>query len=440
MERRLNWHWASLVYPMLLAVMGWIYFRHEYLYHQILYFWGASRKGVAFSDLNSILTQVWCYGQGFDPYAVHAERPECRGFAYSPFLLELWPILPAPDYRYLLGVLNLLTFSVAIQFLPIMRRRADHVLMGLAFLSAPVIWLLETSNLDLLFIEGALLASFLFCRGPGARATGYGIVLLSAALKFYPLVLMGHLLRERPRVMLLAVALLAVAVVGFVLAFLGGVTTTVHNLPRAAYFQYCWGAVVLPLGIYYLATGVDLLDVDPGGPQGSLTFIPYLCMGVLICWAVWRAFSHARDDAFGRAWENLGDVNRALMVSGCLVIAGCFMAWANLPYRQAFLLLVLPGLLAMKDPATGTAVRLARTTAVLLIALMWWDTGRVWLAEGLKAAGAPEGLDLLLRIGFWLAGQAIWWHAISVIGAILLSFLLSSAAVSGLVPDRLRRK
>lgn len=438
--RRVNGHWASLAYPAILAAMGWIYFNHEHLYHEILYFWGASRKGVAFSDLNSILTQVWCYGQGFDPYTIHAERPECRGFAYSPFLLELWPILPSPDYRYLLGVFNLLTFSAAIQFLPVEPRRADHALMGLAFISAPVIWLLETSNLDLLFIEGALLASFLFCRGPGARAAAYVIVLLSAALKFYPLVLMGHLLRERPRALAVVLALLVLAVIGFVLAFLGGVTTTVSNLPRAAYFQYCWGAVVLPLGIYYLGTGIDLLDVDPAGPEPRLAFIPYLCLGLLIGWAVWRAFSHARDDAFRRAWTSLSDVNRALMVSGCLVIAGCFMAWANLPYRQAFLLLVLPGLLAMKDCATGKPLKLARTTAVLLIALMWWDTGRVWLAEGLGAAGAPEGLALMLRLGFWMAGQAIWWHAISVIGAILLSFVFSSAAMNGILPERLRRK
>ncbi|MGE0668680.1 MAG: hypothetical protein AB7O49_19160 [Sphingomonadales bacterium] len=437
---RMNRHWASLVYPLILALMGWIYFHHEGLYHEILYFWGASRKGVAFSDLNSILTQVWCYGQGFDPYAVHAERPECRGFAYSPFLLELAPVLPSPDYRYLLGVLNLLTFSAAIQFLPIERRRSDHVLMGLAFVSAPVIWLLETSNLDLLFIEGALIASFLLCRGAGARLAGYVIVLVSASLKFYPIVLMGHLARERPRVLLLALALLAAGVAAFVLTFLSGVTTTMNNLPRAAYFQYCWGAVVLPLGVYYLTTGIDLLDVDPAGPEPRLAFVPYLVMGVLIGWSVWRAFSYSRDEAFARAWHAQRDTGKALMVSGCLVVAGCFMAWANLPYRQAFLLLALPGMLAMKDPSTGRPVRLVRVTAVLLIALMWWDTGRVWLAESLKALGAPDGLDIMLRLGFWMVGQAIWWHAISVIGAILLSFLLSSPAMNGMLPARFRRR
>jgi hypothetical protein len=155
-------------------------------------------------------------------------------------------------------------------------------------------------------------------------------------------------------------------------------------------------------------------------------------MAVLIFWALVRAFAYSRMKAVSDAYQALGDLHRSLMVSGCLIIIGCFLAWANLPYRQAFLLLALPGLLAMKDAATGEPLRLTRCTAVLLIALMWWDTIRVALTEGMAAIDTPEPLSLAVRIGFWLMGQLIWWHAIAVLGAVLLTFLKTSRAMSEL--------
>jgi hypothetical protein len=438
---RLNCHWASLMYPVVLAAMAGVYVAHEPLYHRILYFWGASQKGVVFSDLHAILTQVWCYGHGFDPYTVHADRLECQGFAYSPFLLRLSFILPSPDYRYVLGVINLLTFALAIQFLPLEHRRRDYALIGLALVSAPVIWLLETSNLDLMLFEVALLASFLLCRGPWARGVAYALVILSASLKFYPLVLMGHLLRERFRVLLLALLLGAAGVLVFVLLLYSGVSTTMSNLPRGSYFQYCWGALVLPLGAYYLATGVDLLDVNPAGPHPPLPVLAYLAMGAMTLWAILRALAYARSPSIAEAYTGLDGVRRSLMVSGALVIAGCFFAWGNLPYRQVFFLLVLPGLMAMRD-SSGVNPPLARAGAVLIVLLMWTETLRVWLKESLDALGAPEGLEMALRIGFWLVSQMVWWHTVAVLGAVLWLFALSSRSIAdlnGLLPGRWRR-
>lgn len=423
---RINRHWASVVFPVLMGVMGIIYVVHEPVYHQILYLWGGSAKGIPFSDLNAVLLQLSCYASGVNPYYGDAARPECLNFNYSPLLLRFSFLVPGPEHHYVIGIFNVFSFSLLIQFLPLQKQRRDYVCMGVAFMSAPVIWLIETSNVDLLVFEIALIASYLFCRGGWSRIAAYFLVVISGVIKLYPIALIGHIVRERVAISGLLVSLCALGVLLMLVLFHAELATMFQNLPRGSYFKYCWGALLLPLGIYYLATGVDLLEAGQSGP---MAFVPFAAVLLLMLWAFIRAFAYSRDKRLGDAFSGLGEVQKALLFSGCLVIVGCFFAWENLPYRQAFFLLLLPGLLAMKDGLTGRPVPLINRTVVIILALMWWDGVSVVLWELFDLIGVPAQVSLYVQIGLWLVRQVLWWFIVAVLGTMLILFVRSSRSL-----------
>lgn len=423
---RINRHWASLVFPVLMIVMGAIYVVNEPLYHNVLYLWGGSAKGIPFSDLHAVLTQMSCYASGVNPYYGDVARPECVNFNYSPILLRVSSLLPGPEHHYAIGIFNLLTFSLLIQFLPLQKQRRDYACMGVAFMSAPVIWLMETSNVDLLVFEVALIVSYLFCLGGWPRIVAYVLVVISGATKFYPVALIGHIVRERVAISGLLVSLGIAGILLMLALFHAELITMFQNLPRGSYYKYCWGALLLPLGIYNLATGVDLLEAGQSGP---MPFLPFAVMLLLMVWAVIRAFAYSRDKVLGDAYSAVSDFQKSLLFSGCLVIVGCFFAWENLPYRQAFFLLLLPGLLAMKEGATGRPVPLINRTIILILALMWWDGISVVTWELLDLIGVPAQVSLYIQIGLWLVRQVFWWFVVAVLGAVLVLFIRSSRSL-----------
>lgn len=432
---RINRHWASLVFPVLMVVMGVIYVAHEPAYHHILYLWGASAKGIPFSDLHAVLTQLSCYASGVNPYYGDVARPECLNFNYSPLLLRFSFLVPGPEHHYAIGIFNLLTFSLLVQFLPLQKQRRDYACMGVAFMSAPVIWLLETSNVDLLVFEVALIASYLFCRGGWARIAAYLLVVISGVIKLYPIALIGHIVRERVAISGLLISLCIVGVLLVLALFHAELITMFQNLPRGSYFKYCWGALLLPLGTYYLATGIDLLETGQSGP---MALVPFAATLLLAVWAAVRAFAYARHKVLGDAFSGLGDIRKSLLFSGCLVIVGCFFAWENLPYRQAFFLLLLPALLAMKDATMGRPVPLINRTIIVTLALLWWDGASVVLWELWDFVGVPAQVSLIIQIGLWFVRQVLWWFIISVLTAMLILFVRSSRTLRELrrlLPD-----
>src|SRR5207237_4293122 len=106
-----------------------------------------------------------------------------------------------------------LAFIAALSLLPPPKRLLELLLVLAATLSTMVVFALERANADVVLFLLALAAGCLAERGPAARMIGYGLALLSALLKYYPIMVLVVLFRERIAVFA-AVALAATGALG----------------------------------------------------------------------------------------------------------------------------------------------------------------------------------------------------------------------------------
>jgi hypothetical protein len=100
-----------------------------------------------------------------------------------------------------------------------------------------------------------------------------------------------------------------------------------------------------------------------------------------------------------------------LLVIGSAVIAGCFFAGQSTGYRGIFLLLVVPGLLALSRSAVRELRALCLGTAIVIVLLMW--------GECLRSASGGG-------FGFWLLRELGWWWSVSVMLTLVADFLSES--------------
>ena len=111
------------------------------------------------------------------------------------------------------------------------------------------------------------------------------------------------------------------------------------------------------------------------------------------------------------AIAELPDGERVFMVIGSAVIAGCFFAGQSVGYRGIFLLLVMPGLLALSRSALRELRVLCLGSAIVIVLLMWGECLRQALGGG---------------IGFWLLRELGWWWSVSLMLALVADFLRES--------------
>jgi hypothetical protein len=116
------------------------------------------------------------------------------------------------------------------------------------------------------------------------------------------------------------------------------------------------------------------------------------------------------------AIAELPDGERVLMVIGSAVIAGCFFAGQSIGYRGIFLLLVMPGLLALSRSGAPKLRALCLASAIVIVLLMWGECLRQAVDGG---------------FGFWLLRELGWWWSVSVMLALVADFLRESPALRG---------
>jgi len=97
--------------------------------------------------------------------------------------------------------------------------------------------------------------------------------------------------------------------------------------------------------------------------------------------------------------------------------------------------LVIPGLLAISRGSDPNLRKLGIGTSIVVVLLMWGECLRFVLSSGLDywlGTGIIAGEVKLL---FWLARELGWWWAISVMLAILCSFIREAPIVQAMVSD-----
>ena len=104
------------------------------------------------------------------------------------------------------------------------------------------------------------------------------------------------------------------------------------------------------------------------------------------------------------------------MVIGSAVIAGCFFAGQSIGYSGIFLLLVIPGLLALSRSGVRELRALCLGSAIVIVLLMWGECLRHALDGG---------------FGFWLLRELGWWWSVRVILTLVADFLRGSPVLRG---------
>jgi hypothetical protein len=353
-----------------------------------------------------------CTRQGWDVTSHNPCDLQHLPFIYSPLWLAAAPIpLSLRDITAVGWALDLL-FIASLSLLPLPQRLVELLLVLPASLSTMVVFALERANADVILFLLALAAGCLAQRGPAARMIGYGLALLSALLRYYPIMVLIVFFRERIAVFA-AVALAAtVALAVFWAGYHAEIVRGWANIPTGPYNTDLFAAKNLPFLI-----GIMVEDASPSRSAAAVGWVVTAGLygglagaALAICCRLLR-FAELRA-----AIAELPAGERVLMVIGSAVIAGCFFAGQSIGYRGIFQLLVMPGLLALSRFGSRELRGLCVGSAIVIVLLMWGECLRQALDGG---------------FGFWLLRELGWWWSVSVMLALVADFLRDSPAVRG---------
>jgi hypothetical protein len=388
---------------------------HVALYDSIISAWGVIPFDFPFVDIHGVLSSVECWRQGIDVYVTNPCDVLGRVFFYSPLLLWLAPTgFGVADTPYA-GLLVDGLFMASLALLPLPRKAPDFALVILALLSTTTVFAAERANIDLLMFALAASAAALLVRTWRARLVAYALVAAGALIKFYPVALVLLALREDPRRFAAIAGAASVLIMSFVAVYHAELALALANVPEGHYFTDLFGAVNLPRGLAIL---------DPGLAPAWLEL-------VLILAAAAGAVALAFQPVVYGAWRRLPECEALFLATGAVLMTSCFFAGQSIGYRGVFLLLTLPGLLALARSAKGIAGRIFGATAGLVVWLMWSELFRHALATASPGA----------EFAFWLGRELAWWWVMAVLGGTLLCFAratpLGRAVESTVRPIRL---
>ena len=246
--------WFDPFIPVLglavLAAMAWLYASRSDLYYRILAAWMFGAGTHPFSDLAAIPGWQRCWQlHGFDVYT-SAALTSCNSLPiiYSPLWLRLTFLPTDPAWTNWLALPVISAFLLSLGLLPHARLEAGRALVLLATFSPPVAFAVERANVDLLMFLLAVGAAFCLQGTLARRILGYGLMLIGGLLKFYPLVLLALLLRERLRVLLVVGLVAAAIVVATAVVYLDELRR-LGPAPSGSPFHFMWGARNIPAGL-----------------------------------------------------------------------------------------------------------------------------------------------------------------------------------------------
>ena len=352
-----------------------------------------------------------CWSQGIDVYTLNTCDfiPGAR-FNYSPIILRFPHLLSDTGLANVFGLALAACFSVSMAWLPPPPRPAQLAVLLVACLSSCTVFALERANLDVAVFLLIFWGSLAITRDNAARLIGYGAILLAGLLKYYPLAAFLLVLREPPRVLVRLAATVIVALAAFFGAFHQEIGRAFANLPTITVFGDMVGAHQLRLGVSVMLDGMFGQGTS-AVPRALIT-----PASSVVCVAV--AVMYGTGSRQRAALAALPARTGILLMAGAALMCGCFFAGDSVGYRGIFLLLVLPGLLALAEaPALQ---RRFITTIVAVLALMW----SMAIMQAAAQIGTPLGHGIFLLA--WLLEQAGWWWVVSQLLSLLVSFAVDS--------------
>jgi hypothetical protein len=383
------------------------------LYTNLLYGLGIVPFDFPFVDAHAILAAAECHRAGIAIYPTNPCDALLRPLPYSPLWLDLIPRFMTIAHTPGLGIGFVLTFFAGLYLVIRPSSGCELLLMALASTSTCVTFAIERGNADLLIFALAAGTAGMSGLGPNARLAAYALGFAGGTLKFYPFVLLSLAFREPAKRLLTIAATSVLGLVAFGAYYYRGIQDSLGAIPSGAYFGDCFNAQNLPFGI------ADLGGYDDAVAWTILAGLVAACLSLVTLLA--------RRFLSDRSTPDLSMLEARALLTGSLLIVGCFFAGQSVGYRGIFLLLVLPGLLQLGRGAGASSLQgLLRLTTAAVLFLLWEEGIRHSFEWGLRLTGVEDAIPGIPSTVFWVLRELVWWWVVSVLAAMVALFALQS--------------
>jgi len=409
------------------------------VYAAVMSHWGIEPFpfDITFGDMQGLLAAWQCDRLGTDVVVSDPCDILHRPFNYSPLWLVASPLGLGIGATKAAGWLSGLAFLLSLFLLPPPRRARELPFVILATLSTMVAFAVERGNPDLMIFMLALAMGYLALRSSRWRFFAYGVGLVAGLLKYYPLTLLALTVRERVSTFVVVNVVALALVVAFAAGYHADIARGLPTIASGIYYGDMFAAKNLPFGIAETVLGSgDATAADASPPH----LLGLVLEALLLLFCAANSARLIRGSGLRQGLATLTPRESIFLAIGGVLIIGCFFAGQNVGYRGIFLLLVLPGLLAVARNAPDKATQgLLKFASVLIVLLMWGEFFRTNLIFALRGFHLGEGAVLAGWLGFWLLRELAWWWAISVLAAATL-WLLSQSPVGRWASSVLARR
>lgn len=377
-----------------------------------------------FLDAHAVLSAAECQRQGVDVYATNPCDVLGRPHVYSPLWLSIVPSWPGTAALDAVGLILDFAFIASLGFVFRPRRGREVGLYAVAVFSPVVVFAVERANNDVPVFLAVVAAAALWNAAPRSRLCAYATCLAMALLKYYPMVLLVLVARERLRRALVVAFGAAVALLLFGWQYRAEIGPALANIPKLSPFADAFSALNLPYGLSALVEGSAGWQRNPI----AMALLAGLITGCLLAVRP----NIARLAALPIDWT--GWELRCVGFAAVLLPA-CFFAGQNLAYRGVYLLLLLPGLFQLQRSAPSQPVRRWLGLVIAAVYFVLWEACLRHLVD-LRAV--DESATIALWLALWLVRELVWWW---LVGALLTlaALCLRSLPLPGELLGLLRR-
>lgn len=409
------------------ALFAILFVVSPHTYRALLTAWMLAPFPHPFIDWQFIPAAAECWSRGINVYVATPcyDLVPTMPHPYSPLWLRFSFLPSSPAGVAAFGIGWAILFWLSQAYLPAPRTRWELRITLLVALSSLTAFALERGNIDIVIFLLALLGCRLWLGSLPLRLLAYAVFLFAGMLKFYPLVLLFLVLRERPRVFLLVTVVTTAILAIAILDVRDELVAVSQNIPTGSYFADLFGAVNLPFGLPVLAA--DIVSKFSGHSE----FIAeYAWIGVPAYIALLLATLFGAASLAFRAGLLVGVVSLeprlgAVLLVGAALLCGCFFAGQSVGYRGIFLILLLPGLFELRRKLPPFGSRVIEAT-LYGIAFVSWVLTIEFLSKGLGITPSYSLQTNDFGLLHWVTHELCWWLIITVLLGVLVSFVASS--------------
>jgi len=430
-----SWHWRAVLPSIGLVLLGttvclnvWAPALYTSIMSAIMPGPGAGVEARPFWDTQYLLLKVTCWQRGVNVYVTNPCDLFIDPMDYSPLWLRMQFLALDRSWAVPIGIGLGTLFCLSFAALVPSARWHDQLVIGLASFSPVSVFAVERANMDIIIYLISLLTGIALANPGSVRFAGYGLLLGAGLLKFYPLVALVVVVRERLTVCLELVGASLGVIAGFSYWYYDELTAAIGNIWIGTYFTDLIGSKMLPGGIIRIAALQPIFTLVVGADWGATGAksrilgygVAFLLILSLCALVVWTARSAERRHSVTALPPKYG----ALLQIGAVLMAGCFFAGVSVGYRGIMLLLALPGLVLLSRPEVSPLLRsLSRFTVILILLAMF----RIPVTGALAAHNLQVENSALVAL-LWVSFELAWWWIVSFLLALLTSSIIESTA------------